>query len=88
MLSIENEMMRKSISTGGGGGGEASGAATPRFSLVAESVRLSATRTLGSAELLSSTVPAAQYPTEIGDAFELMRVKYTQVREGFAWKGL
>lgn len=90
LLSIENEMMRKSLTSGGGstvpdssgaGGGE-----SPRFS--PESVRMSATRTVASADLLSSQVPAAQYPTEIGDAFELMRVKYTQVRccgRGWGW---
>lgn len=32
--------------------------------------------------LMSSQMPQAEYPTEIGDAFEMMRQKYGQVSDG------
>ena len=80
LLSIENEMLKKA--TGGSGGGTMrSSAAALSGGGGAHAVPLpSATQPPPTtASLLSSELPSAEFPSEIGDAFEVMRQKYTQV---------
>jgi hypothetical protein len=107
LLTIENEMMKKSIvnegppghAGGGGGGGGGYGGqlgasttaaymGTPRSAAPGARAGGAPTPALGtsslnspaaSAALLAADLPAASYPTEISDAFEVMRQKYSQL---------
>ena len=76
LLSIENEMLKKAVNAParGGGGGGGGGAAGSPFALTRGGPAPT------TASLTSSDLPPAEYPSEIGDAFEMMRQKYTQVR--------
>jgi hypothetical protein len=73
LMSIENEIMKRGMSAPGGGALHA----TQHSDAAGGSMRSPA---LGTSALIASELPAASYPTEIGDAFEVMRQKYTQVR--------
>ena len=78
LLTLENEMLKKAVQTGGAG--PKSTAAMTGSSTFGNS----ATNPVHtSASLLSSQLPNPEYPSEIGDAFEMMRQKYTQVRSRF-----
>lgn len=68
LLSIENEMLKKAVNA------PARGASGSPMALTRGAPAPT------TAALTSSELPPAEYPSEIGDAFEMMRQKYTQVR--------
>lgn len=75
LLTLENEMLKKAVQTGGAG--PKSAAAMMAGSTTFGNSALNPVHT--SASLLSNQLPSPEYPSEIGDAFEMMRQKYTQV---------
>jgi len=75
LLTLENEMLKKAVQTGGAG--PKSSAAMMAGSTTFGNSATNPVHT--SASLLSNQLPSPEYPSEIGDAFEMMRQKYTQV---------
>lgn len=86
LLTLENEMMKKSIGDGPNVKAYTAGGlpslSSSRMTTMA-STTVAAQPALTTNELLSAGLPQAQYPGEISDAFEMMRQKYAQLESKY-----